>query len=1541
MPPLAYSVTSGIGSINSSTGLYTAPNASGSAVVTVTDALFNTSTATVTVTNALTISPPSYTLAANNTKTFTVTGGTSPYTFSVLSGGGSINSASGLYTAPASAGSAVVRVTDSLGAHSDSNVTINAALQISPASSTIAVNNSVGFSAAGGVPPYTYSVLSGGGTVNAATGTYTASGASGSTVVRVTDSLGNTSNANVTVNPALQISPANQSVALSGTISFSTTGGVAPITYSIQSGAGSVNASGVYTAPASSGSAVVLATDSLGNTSTANVTITNTLSISPSSYTLAVNNTQTFTASGGTGPYTFSIFSGSGTVNSSTGLYTAPASAGSAVVRVTDSLGAHADANVTINAALQISPATKTVAVNNITTFTASGGVSPYVYSVLSGGGNVNSATGAYTAPAAAGSAVVRVTDNLGNTSDATVTINAALQISPANQSVVLNGTISFSTTGGVAPITYAVFSGGGSVNASGVYTAPASAGSAVVRATDSLGNISSANVTITNVIAISPSSVTLAVNNTRTFSVTGGSSPYTYSLFSGTGTVNSASGLYTAPASAGSAVVRVTDSLGAHSDANVTINAALQISPATITLAVNNATTFTASGGVSPYTYSLLSGGGSVVAGTGVYTAPASAGSAVVRVTDSLGNTSDASVTINSALQISPSTITLAVNGTTSFSASGGVSPYSYSVFAGGGSVNSSGLYTAPASTGSATVRVTDSLGNTSDAAVTISAGVQISPATITLAVNNTTTFSASGGSAPYTYSIFSGSGSVNASTGAFTAPASAGTTTVRVTDNIGNTSDATVTVNAALQISPSSQTLTPNQTVTFSTTGGVSPFTYSVFSGVGSINSASGLYTAPAGSGSAVVRVTDSLGNTSNANVTITNVLTISPASTVFIVTNGSTIFSATGGTSPYSFSCTNAGSSIDPQLGDYSAPATAGSDTCTVTDNVGATSSANITVYNALTLSPTSVTLAINGSQTFTATGGQGALTFSLVSGGGSINSSTGAYTAPATAGTSTIAVTDTLGNSLQATITIVSSLTITPRDIFLPVGSTVNPYSATLGTSPYVFSVVSGGGSIVAATGVYTAAATGGTGVVQVTDSVSNSNSTNVYHVVPVDIKSSWGYHMCALYSSAQYSNYKVKCWGYNNSGQLGYGDTNSRGDAANELGYGLPFVDLGTGKFAKEIAVGWLHTCAMLNDNTVKCWGANTYGQLGYGNTTFRGNTSGQMGDNLPTVNLGTGRTAKHIYAFGYRSCAILDNDTAKCWGRNITGQLGQGNITNYGSGAGQMGDSLPAISLGTGRTATMLAGTESTTCAVLDDGTLKCWGLGATGSYSGTNFTYYGELGLETNNKTWGNAAGQMGDSLPTVLLGLTGGQTIVDIKGGRNHYCAVISTGAVKCWGRNTYGQLGIENTNNIGDGAGEMGGNLVSAINIANGTSLAMQRYSSCVVISGGTSKCFGRNQFGNLLQGNATTLGDNAGEMTALAQMNFGTGRTVKKMATGYQFGCAILDNDRIKCWGATTGGVGSVGTGALLNGVTTNTSIGDAAGEIGDSLPYANH
>ena len=100
------------------------------------------------------------------------------------------------------------------------------------------------------------------------------------------------------------------------------------------------------------------------------------------------------------------------------------------------------------------------------------------------------------------------------------------------------------------------------------------------------------------------------------------------------------------------------------------------------------------------------------------------------------------------------------------------------------------------------------------------------------------------------------------------------------------------------------------------------------------------------------------------------------------------------------------------------------------------------------------------------------------------------------------------------------------------------------------------------------------------------------------------------------------NDTVKCWGYANAGQLGLGDVQARGDDANEMGDALPAVALGTGRTAAGVEAGDSHTCALLDDATIKCWGFNASGQLGLGDADPRGEDAGEMGDALPAVNLG-------------------------------------------------------------------------------------------------------------------------------------------------------------------------------------------------------------------------------------------------------------------------------------------------------------------------------
>ncbi|MCB9373108.1 MAG: carboxypeptidase regulatory-like domain-containing protein [Microthrixaceae bacterium] len=391
--------------------------------------------------------------------------------------------------------------------------------------------------------------------------------------------------------------------------------------------------------------------------------------------------------------------------------------------------------------------------------------------------------------------------------------------------------------------------------------------------------------------------------------------------------------------------------------------------------------------------------------------------------------------------------------------------------------------------------------------------------------------------------------------------------------------------------------------------------------------------------------------------------------------------------------------------------------------------------------------------------------------------------------------------------------------------------------------------------------------------------------------------------------------RVQCWGSNSQGLLGIGDTASRGDGPLEMGAFLPTVDLGTGRTAAALSTGTTHTCALLDNGTVKCWGAGG-GQLGQGNTNSIGTVPSSMGDNLPAVSLGTGRTATAITAGNGFTCARLDNGTVKCWGSNSQGQLGQGSTTTLGDNAGEMGDNLPAVNLGTGRTATAIsAGGGNQTCALLDNGTVKCWGAGDSG-----------RLGLgDTVNR--GDNAGEMGDNLPAVDLGT--GRTATAISAGGTFTCALLDNGTVKCWGAGP--ALGQGNPDTIGDQANEMGDNL-PAVDLGTGrtaTAISAGTSHACARLDDSTVKCWGGNGAGQLGQGSTGSLGDQPNEMgDDLPAVDLGTGRTATAVTTGSGHSCARLDNGRIKCWGSNT-------TGAL--GQEDTATRGDGPGEMGDRLP----
>jgi len=396
--------------------------------------------------------------------------------------------------------------------------------------------------------------------------------------------------------------------------------------------------------------------------------------------------------------------------------------------------------------------------------------------------------------------------------------------------------------------------------------------------------------------------------------------------------------------------------------------------------------------------------------------------------------------------------------------------------------------------------------------------------------------------------------------------------------------------------------------------------------------------------------------------------------------------------------------------------------------------------------------------------------------------------------------------------------------------------------------------------------------------------------------------------------------QVSCWGYNQYGQLGAGDTISRGSWIYDMGVNLPLVNFGSGKTAVALTTGYQSNCAILNDGSVKCWGYNGYGQLGVGDTATRGTAANHMGDSLPAVSLGTGRTAVKVAAGSLHTCALLDDHSIKCWGYNYYGELGQGDGQTRGDVAGELGDNLPAIDLGSGAIPVAITAGYTHTCALLTNGQVKCWG------YNG-----YGQLGLgDTNSR--GDNPNEMGDNLPAVDLG--SGHPAVAIAAGESHTCAVLDNGQVKCWGYNAYGQLGIGDQIQRGDNSNEMGDNL-PAVDLGSGRtakSVTASTYVSCAILDNGQVKCWGYNGYGTLGIGDTNTHGDGPNEMgNYLPPVSLGSGRSARSISAGAMHVCALLDNFAIKCWGNNS-------YMQLGLGIGSSTGIGDGAGEMGDNLPY---
>ncbi|MEM1347089.1 MAG: protein kinase [Myxococcota bacterium] len=360
-----------------------------------------------------------------------------------------------------------------------------------------------------------------------------------------------------------------------------------------------------------------------------------------------------------------------------------------------------------------------------------------------------------------------------------------------------------------------------------------------------------------------------------------------------------------------------------------------------------------------------------------------------------------------------------------------------------------------------------------------------------------------------------------------------------------------------------------------------------------------------------------------------------------------------------------------------------------------------------------------------------------------------------------------------------------------------------------------------------------------------------------------------FHACALLWDG-----RLRCWGDNSRGQLGVGQTTFYGD--DEPAMKAPIA--GVGGVVREVAVAGDrmagHTCALLTTGNVRCFGENKYGQLGYGYTRRVGD------DELPSsagdVQLGARATALTVGGarFGSHSCALTAEGRARCWGSNKYGQLGYGHTDDIGD------DEVPAsagdVSLPQ-RILQLVAG-KFHTCALLENRSVSCWGWNERGQLGRGHTDAIGD------DETPGEA--------PTLEFN----KPVMKLAVGRMHSCALMDGGAVRCWGWNEDGQLGLGHANGLGDDepvADAMPIDLdAPAIDVVAGDQ------HSCALLKSGKVRCWGDNRFGQLGYGHTRTIGSDSTPATQGDVVLAGAARSIY---AGSYFTCALLEDDSVSCWG----------------------------------------
>jgi cysteine-rich repeat protein len=325
------------------------------------------------------------------------------------------------------------------------------------------------------------------------------------------------------------------------------------------------------------------------------------------------------------------------------------------------------------------------------------------------------------------------------------------------------------------------------------------------------------------------------------------------------------------------------------------------------------------------------------------------------------------------------------------------------------------------------------------------------------------------------------------------------------------------------------------------------------------------------------------------------------------------------------------------------------------------------------------------------------------------------------------------------------------------------------------------------------------------------------------------------HACILMA-----NSNIRCWGTGYTGALGYASTENVGDDE----FPLAIADVMVGGAVLEVDAGGSQTCARLDNGKLRCWGQGGGGQLGYGNLTTIGD------DEFPSaagdVLIG-GAVIAQSTGIGH-TCAITANGNVRCWGNNFSGQLGYGNTTPIGSmNTPQQAGDASVVPLGLdGSAATALALGLSNSCALFETGDVLCWGSGNAGT-----------LG-QGSNVNIGD------DELPSTLPPIELPGTVVAISTGDTHVCALFDDQRALCWGANFYGQLGAATSEDIGDD--EMPSSLDPLLLPPIRQIDAGGNHTCAIIEESNELYCWGTNSNGELGYGHMDTIGDDESLVSA---------------------------------------------------------------------------